>query len=419
MVAQFLFFSHKRLKMQRIQIYMAGILSLILLAADSSSTFTPQTIAANNNAFAFDLYQKVAEKEQGNIFFSPFSISTALAMTYAGAVGQTATEMQKTLRFGPNEPEFHFAYGDYLGLLNENAKGHITLNIANRLWAEKHYNLSPEYKKLNKRAYNSPVEKIDFMNQPEESRNTINAWVEEKTEERIKDLLSSGSVNVDTRLVITNAIYFKGDWLYQFKKKNTKDKKFYLADGEKIKVPFMHYRGALSYWYQTDYQLIKLPYKGSKQSMVVALPNEGVSVTDVEKQVKSSSFSHLSESYKPQVELALPKFNMTQPLALGITLQQMGMPTAFSNRADFSQMTGTTNNLAISDVFHKAFIQVDEEGTEAAAATAVVVVLTSTNAPEPKPIQFTVNRPFLFYIIDDETQSILFMGRIMKPEWTD
>lgn len=418
-MAQFLFFSHKQLNMQRIKIGLGVLLSFILLAADAPSTSTPQTIAARNNAFAFDLYHQVSQKQYGNIFFSPSSISTALAMTYAGAAGQTATEMQKALHFGPNQPQFHLAYGDYLELLDKHAKGNIALNMANRLWAEKHYNLSLEYKKLNKRAYNSPVEKVDFMHQPEESRNTINAWVEEKTEERIKDLLPSGSVSVDTRLVITNAIYFKGDWLYQFKKKHTKNKSFYLADGEKIKVPFMRMIGAYSFWATETYQLIKLPYKGSKQSMVVVLPKEGVSITEVEKQVNSSSFSHLSESYMPQVELALPKFKMTQPLGLGATLQQMGMPTAFSNRADFSQMTGTSNNLAISEVFHKAFIQVDEEGTEAAAATAVVMVLTSTNAPKPKPIQFTANRPFLFYIIDDETQSILFMGRMMKPEWTD
>lgn len=386
----------------------------LLAATPSSQQENVQEIAQQNNLFAFDLYQKIASEKDGNIFFSPFSISTALAMTYAGADGATATEMAQTMRF-KNGANFHADFGKYLNQLNKNANGNIELRIANKIWGEKQFAFKNSFLNLLKSDYNSPLKPMDFKNKPEESRLTINHWVEEKTENRIKDLLPQGSVHTDTRLVITNAIYFKGDWMYQFDKKQTKDKKFYLDNGDVKKVPFMHLKGAFSYGQTTNYQMIKLPYKGAKQSMVVVLPAEGVSIEKVGSQINHQSFSALTQGYMPEVDLALPKFKLTQPMSLGSVLQKMGMIQAFTNRANFSNMA-TSNNLAISEVFHKAFVQVDEEGTEAAAATAVVVVLTSTNAPEPKPIQFRANRPFLFYIIDDETQAILFMGRITEPK---
>ena len=398
-----------------IRAFLTAIILLLTISASSPKRQSgPESIAQNNNVFAFDLYQRIKEKTDQNIFFSPFSISTALAMTYAGANGETANEMAKTMHFGPNEPDFHYAYGSYLNVLEDNAKGNIQLRIANRLWGEKTYKLRPDFIKLNKRAYDSPLQPMDFRTKPEACRLSINDWIAERTEQRIKDLLPEGTVTNDTRLVLTNAIYFKGDWLYQFKPKKTKEKKFTLADGGKVKAPFMHFEGAFDFYHGPNYKMIKLPYKGEKQSMVVVLPHADVSLAEVEEEINSSSFQQLTYGYKPDVELALPKFKITKPLSLNSYLQDMCIRIAFTDKADFSLMT-ESQDLMISDVIHKAFIEVNEEGTEAAAATAVVMVLTSTIAEEPKPETFVADHPFLFYIIDDQTQAILFMGRIMNP----
>ncbi len=392
----------------------ASLLVLLLAASSSKKQTDPKTIAYQNNQFALELYGEIIEKEDGNIFISPFSISTALAMTYAGADGQTATEMAKAMHFGPNEPEYHYAYGDYLKRLEKNADGNIELKIANRLWGEKSYPINPDFVRLNKKAYNSPLQGVDFINHPEESRQTINNWVADKTEQRIKDLLYPGTISSDTRLVLTNAIYFKGDWLYQFKKNKTKPKKFHLVDGSTMKTPFMHFEGAFNFYHDADYKMIKLPYKGYKHSMVVVLPNEGTPLATIEKKMNPNMFDMLGYGYKPDVELALPKFKLTQPLNLNSYLQNLGIKTAFTNAADFSKMADG-QALMISDVVHKAFVEINEEGTEAAAATAVVTVITSTVQQEIKPETFIADRPFLFYIIDEETKAILFMGRIMKP----
>jgi len=387
--------------------------AVILFAAAPSSN--PQQIAENNNAFAFELYQEIIQKEKGNVFFSPFSISTALAMTYAGANGETANEMAKTMHFGANTEDFHLSYGKYLSTLEKNAKGNIQLNIANRLWGEKNYTLLPDFVALNKQAYNSPLQQVDFAGNPDGSSQEINTWVAAKTEERIKDLIPPGAITTDTRLVLTNAIYFKGDWLYQFKKKDTHDRKFELADGSSKKTPFMNFEGALDYSENGTYKMLRLPYKGEKQSMVIVLPKSPEDLQKIEQTMNSNSFSQLFYDSQPTVILALPKFKMTLPLALNSFLQNLGIKSAFSTSADFSKMT-PSNDLVISDVIHKAFIEINEEGTEAAAATAVVMTIESIGPHDPpRPKEFIADHPFLFYIIDNETKAILFMGRLMEP----
>ncbi len=386
----------------------------VILAATPAST--PKQIAHANNEFAFDLYKEVSKTGTGNIFFSPFSISTALAMTYAGANGSNETEMAKSMNFKPNTPDFHLSYGKYLKTLDKNAKGNIQLRIANRLWGEKTYTLKPEFISLNKEAYNSPLQKMNFIGSPDGSRMEINAWVEKQTEQRIKDLIPPGAITTDTRLVLTNAIYFKGDWLYQFDKKNTRDKKFNLADGSTIKTPFMNFEGALNYAENDLAKMIRLPYKGEKQSMIIVLPHETKNLTRVEEQMNASTFASVLYAQQPEVILALPKFKLTVPLGLNGYLQNLGMHEAFNAGADFSKMT-PSNDLWISSVVHKAFIEIDEEGTEAAEATAVIMTIESVGPhTPPKPKEFIADHPFLFYIIDDETQSILFMGRLMEPK---
>lgn len=393
----------------------ATAVGLVLMAASPSEQMLKNAdFASANNVFAFALYNQIITKEKGNVFISPFSISTALAMTYAGANNTTADEMQKTMHFGSNTEEFHAGYGAYLRQLDKNADGNIQLRIANRLWGEKSYTLKSSFLKLNKQAYDSPLIQVDFVNKPNDSRIEINDWVADKTEQRIKNLIPENAISTDTRLVLTNAIYFKGDWLYKFDKNKTNDQKFHLADGTTQKTPFMNYEGAFTMYSNGEYKMIQLPYRGEKHSMVVVLPNDPKRLAEIEKSFSAKDFAPLDYQYKPEVILSLPKFKITIPLGLNAPLQELGIRQAFTSQADFSNMT-EANNLMISDVFHKAFIEMDEEGTEAAAATAVVVMLTSSNAEPPKPEEFIADHPFLFYIIDNETKAILFMGRIMEP----
>lgn len=389
--------------------------TLMLIIMQVSAQEAVKGIADNNNQFAFDLYRKVALKENGNIFISPFSISTALAMTYAGADGKTAEEMEKTLHYAPNTEAFHKNFGSYLLKLADNARGNIDWRVANRLWGDKKYTFVKEFLDLTDKAYNSPLQMMDFMGAAEACRNTINQWVEKNTENKIKNLIPEGGVSSDTRLVLTNAVYFKADWLYPFKKEKTKPDTFTKSDGSEIKVPFMNCTDNYAYAATDTYQAIRLPYKGEKHSMVVVLPKDTKKLSAVEKEFDSKGFTPLFSGYKPEVILSLPKFKTTLSLSLADYLKSMGMASAFKNGANFSKMS-PTNDLCISEVFHKAFIEVDEKGTEAAAATAVVMMTTSC-APSKKdlPIVFKANRPYLFYIVDDETKAVLFMGRMMEP----
>lgn len=389
-------------------------IALITLAAIPANQKVKE-IATNNNRFAFDLYQELIKNENGNIFFSPFSISTALAMTYAGADQNTANEMANTMHFDENIPSFHLNYGKYLNQLETNAKGNIQLRIANRLWGEKTYELKSSFIDLNKKAYDSPLQKVDFVHNYESSRVQINNWVEEKTEDRIKDLLPPGSITTDTRLVLTNAIYFKGDWLYQFKKGNTKPRKFYTSAKKSNETQFMNFKGGLNYFENDGYKMLRLPYKGNKQSMVLVLPNKVEDLNRIEKVQNPKMFNQVFWANKPEVIVSIPKFKLTQPLGLKNYLKQMGIQEAFTDGANFSKMT-PSNDLYISDVVHKAFIEIDEKGTEAAAATAVVMQIESAMPSRPeKPKEFIADHPFLFYIIDNETKAILFMGRMMNP----
>jgi serpin B len=390
---------------------------LILSTASIPSHLSVKTIATNNNRFAFDLYQQVRDQNEGNIFFSPFSISTALAMTYAGANGSTADEMKSALHFSPNSPDFHYGYGAYIKALEKNAKGNIELNIANRLWGETSYKLHDDFVALNKKAYDSPLVKVNYKGNPDGSRQEINKWVEEQTKDKIKDLLAPGTISSDTRLVLANAIYFKGDWKHKFDEKRTKEMKFNLEDGNTVKADFMYYKGGVNYHETKNYKMIRLPYKGNMQSMIVVLPHKAEMMKEVENHMSTSLVQNAMIYYaQPEVIVKLPKFKMTLGMGLNKLLQNLGMKNAFSAIADFSKMT-PSNDLYISDVVHKAFIEIDEEGTEAAAATAVVMTTTSvSNSRPPKPKEFIADHPFLFYIVDNKTSSILFMGRIMNPK---
>jgi len=370
-----------------------------------------------NSAFAFDLYQALSGQE-GNLFLSPYSISLALAMTYAGARGETEQQMAETLHFILSQETLHPAFNALdleLASRGEGAQGKdekgFRLNIVNAIWGQKNYKFLDEFLDVLAENYGAGLRLLDFINAPEDSRITINDWVSAQTEERIKDLIPQGVIDDATRMVLTNAIYFNAAWLHPFQKESTQDGTFYLLDGTETSVPMMSQVKSFGYAKGDGYLAVELPYDGSELSMVILLPDDGKFEAfegSLDAELMDSITSDLEYN---QVALTMPKFEFESEFSLADTLSAMGMPVAFSAVADFSGMTGT-RELTITDVLHKAFVSVDEAGTEAAAATAVVVGVTSI--PE-EPVQVTIDRPFVFTIRDIETGAILFIGRVMNP----
>ena len=377
-------------------------------------------LAEGNSAFAVDLYQQLASQE-GNLFYSPYSISSALAMTYAGAEGNTAEEMAAVFHFMDDEDKLHSGFNALAQHLEglaeldipEDQGDPFQLNIANSIWGQKDFHFEEDFLDALAVNYGAGLRLLDYIQAPEESRQIINQWVSDETKEKIQDLIPEGAITIDTRLVLSNAIYFKATWMEPFEESLTEDDVFYGLNGEEIDVPMMSLGSDASFpYYQGDgFQAVALPYVGGQVSMLVLIPDEG-SFQEFEAGFSSEALEKIiSEMMYTPIQLRFPKFEFESEISLAKTLAAMGMPEAFSAAADFSGMTGD-KNLFISDVFHKAYIGVDEEGTEAAAATAVIMTLTA--APE-NPIQLTVDRPFLFAIRDHQTNSILFMGRVVSP----
>jgi len=381
--------------------------------AEAKTDDSVEMIVSGNTAFAFDLYAQLKD-EDGNLFFSPYSISTALAMTYAGAKANTAEQMAETMHFSRYHREFHPMFGLAIdGLNQQGKKGDYQLSIANALWAQKDYPFLDSFIDLNKQYYKAGLENVDFINETEKTRQQINQWVEDRTNEKIKDLIPEGVLNALTRLVLTNAIYFKGDWASQFDKDNTKDADFFISPDKTVTAPLMHQKEYFKYGQTDTLELLELPYKGDDLSMLVLLPKEKDGLAALEKELTAENLTAWQKRmYKKEVLVYLPKFKMTSEFSLNDTLKAMGMSDAFDQlKADFSGMDGT-KNLYISAVLHKAFVEVNEEGTEAAAATGVVMGLRSMPAPPPV---FRADHPFVFIIKDNNTDSILFVGRVTDP----
>ena len=291
------------------------------------------------------------------------------------------------------------------------------MNIANGLWAQKDLQFLDFYLDIVTSNYSSELKNVDFVDNTsrEKTRKDINAWVEQKTNDKIKDLLSQGDLNSMTRLVLVNAIYFYGDWETQFKKSATEPKDFSLLNKNQVKVPFMNEQEIYNYYEDSKIKAVEIPYKDYKASMVIFLPNKKNGITEFEKSFDYKYYQDIIAAFKShEVRLSMPKFQTTCRIDLGTTLSQMGMPLAFSANADFSGMTGK-RDLCISEVIHQAFINVDEKGTEAAAATAVVMKMTSIRMPD-EPKIFNADHPFIFIIKDNTTGSVLFMGKIMNPK---
>ena len=371
-------------------------------------------VAAGNNRFAFDLYRQLAADPAyagGNLFFSPYSISSALAITYEGARGTTADEIGAVLHLPTNDTLRREGFAALNAALNRGS-GNYTLRTANALWAEETYSFLPDYIDVAARWYGANVKNLDFISNPEGSRETINRWVEEQTEDRIPDLLPPNAIDPLTRLVITNAIYFKGTWAKQFDANETREEEFRVGPNEMVLAPMMHGDAVYPYAETETLQVLEMPYaheSGNGLAMLVLLPKED-SLTAAEEALDAERLAGLRESLASQnVRVFFPKFTLDVGYSLPPALAAMGMPTAFAEgAADLSGMDGT-KDLFITGVFHKAFVDVNEEGTEAAAATGVIGGRGVT------PV-FRADHPFVFLIVEKDSGMVLFIGRVVNPE---
>jgi len=376
-------------------------------------------LVRGDNAFAFDLYRQ-ASGGDGNLFFSPYSISTALAMTYAGARGDTAAQMAAALHYALAQAALHPAFNRLALTLDSRAQAPglpagkaFTLHTANALWGQDGFPFQSDFLDLLAQNYGAGMHLLNFKSDPEAARQTINDWVSQETEKRITDIVPSGAIDPLTRLVLANAIYFKADWASEFEKIATADGDFTLLDGSRVSVPFMFQEGSFRYTEGDGLQALELPYSGGDLSMLVILPQPG-SFDAVQSALSAGELDSLVAGLDYQyAQVWLPKFHFDYSLDLNAHLQALGMSDAFDpDAADFSGMDGR-RDLYIGSVLHKAYVAVDEAGTEAAAASAVVVQAAS--APVGSPIVFRADRPFLFAIRDNPTGTILFLGRVMDP----
>ncbi len=396
------------------------ILLLLFSSGCSSENSPPQTVpvipvseelVSNNTAFALNLYQQLKNRE-GNLFFSPYSISTALAMTFAGARGDTERQMAQTLHFTLPQDHLHPAFAVLKNNLNAaQEKGLITILIANSLWPDAEYPLKKEFLECVTRNYQTHITALDYIHQPETARKTINTWVEDKTNDKIKDLVPPGILDGTTKLVLANAIYFKGDWANSFKKSDTRELPFHVSPSQTVSTPLMFQKDEFGYYEDSDIQMLKLLYAGERLSMIVILPRKQENLDAIEHAITVNTLQHWIDGlHTIDVSVWLPKFTSTDEFNLGTALKELGMIDPFNAHADFSGMDGTST-LFISAVIHKAFVDINEKGTEAAAATGVEMALTSVSIAT----EFRADHPFLFFIYDNNTKSILFMGRLLNP----
>jgi serpin B len=370
-------------------------------------------LVAGNTEFATDLYKQVRDKP-GNLFMSPHSISTALAMTWAGASTNTAAQMADTLHFGLPAVQQHAAFNKLdleLASRAANAQGDtipFRLTTANAIFGQEGKTFMVPFLDTLARNYGAGMRVLDFEGDPDGSRVTINDWVEDKTNDRIKDLLPEGSVTDATKLVLTNAIYFSAAWAEPFEASATADGPFWIGGDSQVVVPFLHGNHEQGYAAGDGWKAAELPYDGGQLSMVVIVPDNLAAFEAALSPQLLDTIMDAMHAYA--LDLKLPKFRFDAPLGLKDVLVALGMTDAFNEAADFSGIDGT-RNLLIQDVLHKGFVSIDEKGTEAAAATAVLV--GDTAAPEPATL--VVDRPFLFLIRDKPTGAILFVGRVVDP----
>lgn len=368
------------------------------------------SIVESNNRFVFDIYGAV-RGQPGNLFLSPYSMSTAFAMCYAGARTQTAEEMAQVFHFDLPQNTLHPAFGALQQSLDRGTSiGGYELNVANRLWGQQGQPFVTDFLDVTRVHYGAEMEMVNFEADPEGIRNHINDWVMEKTKDRIEDLFPQGSISTVTRLVLANAIYFKGTWRTQFDVDDTRDADFTIAPGQRIRVPTMHMEEMVAPFADlADLTLLELPYEGKDLAMLLLLPTRTDGLADLEANLTTENLAAWTGALQEaEVAVALPRFSFTSDYNLIPPLQSLGMTLAFSDFADFTGIRAS-GGLTITGAFHKAFVKVDEVGTEAAAATGIVVGETSVGPG------FEADHPFLFLIQDKVTGSILFIGRVVDP----
>lgn len=398
-----------------------GLLGCLLLSGPMSGRAQLQPLVASNTAFALNLYGQLATN-QGNLFFSPYSISTCLAMTYAGARGETATQMAQVMGFGTNQPQFAALFGTLQAELAATQQTNaLELNTANALWTQEGFPFLPAFLETATNQYQASINQVDFETEASAATQDINNWVAQQTQNKIQNILASGSITARTRLVLVNAIYFLGAWTQAFAVSNTVNQPFYLSSNSQVEVPLMYrpspiFQGgvgmAFHYMKGSNFQALELPYASNQVSMVILLPAQVEGWRQLEQQLSPAFLSGVLAQMSPQfLDVFLPRFALESSFELTETLGGMGMPDAFApDAADFSGIDGA-KDLYLSKVLHKAWGAVNEAGTEAAAATVIVALPTVC---EPLLV-FRADHPFIFLIRDTQSGSLLFLGRFADP----
>lgn len=387
---------------------------------DMPANSDTQPLAKSNNAFGFDLWRLVGRRA-GNLTVSPASISTALAMTWGGAKGETEQQMRRVLHLQGEQDAVAARWGQ-VSLALQNPSRELKLRIANRLFGEKSFRFEQPFLDKTRERFAAPLEPVDFASSPDPSRLHINAWVEAQTEGRIKDLLPDQSIRSDTRMVLVNALYFLADWESQFEKEPTMDRPFQVSPTQTKNVPMMHQMKGLRVAQGDGVRVLELPYKGNDAAMLIVLPDRIDGLAGVERDLSVGKLDAWRAGLAAQnVMVALPRFeiNPQESIRLAASLGELGIKDAFdSEEADFTAIgipPNPRNRLFISEVFHKAFVKVDEKGTEAAAATALGMATGAAALPKIKVLEFRADHPFLFFIVDKPTGLVLFMGRVADP----
>ncbi len=396
-----------------------ALLSFIAVSMPLAATAQVQSLVDGNTAFALNLYSELATND-GNLFFSPYSISTCTAMLYAGARGGTELQMADVLGFGTNQQQFASLFGQLQDELEADQQTNaIQLNIANALWTQAGFPFLPAFLGTATNQYQANVNQADFVTNADGVTQAINNWVAQETQDKITNILSPGMINPETRLVLANAIYFLGEWTTEFELTNTSTEPFYLSTTTQVQTPLMHRpatNGVYNYVEGSNFQAIEIPYASNQLSMVILLPSQINGCSQLEQQLSPSFLSNvLAQMTEQSVEVFLPRFTLASTFNLANTLADMGMPDAFTpDVADFSGIDGM-EDLYVSFVVHKAWCQVNESGTEAAAATVIGVITSVVGGSTPPPPVFRADHPFIFFIRDTQSGSVLFMGRLANP----
>lgn len=404
-------------------IFRAHTLKLVLILAFSGlapameSRLNVETVVQDNTAFAMDLYKKLCTGT-GNLSVSPYSISSNLAMTCAGALGNTQKQMTRTLRFSLGQKSVDPAFESLRLTLDKiEGKTGASLNIGSAIWPQTGYSLTTKYLNQSKRYYGISLTPLDYQNQPAEAVKTINKWVKEKTNDKIKEIISPDGINADTKIVLTNAVYFRGDWDQKFQSNLTEKAPFYITSANSFETPMMKQCGIFRYGDMKSFQILEMPYAGKDLSMIVILPREIEDLKLLESELSTEKLNFWKNKMAPaNVLVHFPKFAITSSFEFSDTLVSMGMVDAFSpkdaNFAGIAPLAGKP--LHLSSVIQKAFVEVNEEGTEASAATSIAVA-DSISVSESNPKVFRADHPFIFIIQENHTGTILFIGRVSEP----